>query len=121
MHTPRPVRRTRPLSISLGRLSSALAITALLVAESASAATNLFDGPGTSWSDPANWSLGTTPAPTDALLFDGTFLNTTLDGSFSSETLSFNSGGASLTIEANTSGALPQSLTLTGGTNALGG
>lgn len=115
-------RRFAPLSFSLSRLSSALAVIAVLGAESASGATNLLDGPGGSWNDPANWSLGTVPSATNALLLDATSpLVSSLDLLFTSQTLAFDTGSGVLNINANASGTTGQTLTLTGGTNALGG
>lgn len=119
----RPVsRRPHVLGFSLARFTSAIAIVAALAGHSAQAGTNKQVGPNTSWSDPLSWSLGTVPGAGDALLFDtSSLLNTTLDNSYTSQTLSFDTGANSLTIDANAVASGAQTLTLSGGTNALGG
>ena len=87
-------------------------------------ATNVFDA-GASWDVAADWSLGHVPSSTDALEFNhaafGTEPNTTLDGSFTVQTLSFDTGADVFGINANAAGyTTAQTLTLNGGTNALG-
>ena len=116
-------RRRSILGASWSRLSSALAVVAVFAANSAPAATNTFLGTGTNtWNLLSNWGLGATPGATDALLFDSSsLLTTTLDASWTSQTLAFDTGANNLTIDANASGAVARTLTLSGGTNALGG
>ncbi|MEA3209118.1 MAG: hypothetical protein QOE70_2175 [Chthoniobacter sp.] len=118
----------RPLACSLARFKSTIAVCAALVAGAASAATNIWTNTNAtnSWNDPLNWQSGATPAPTDALFFTNTapgpatILANGLDGTFSVQTLSFDTAN-SFSINANTTGATTRVLTLTGGTNALGG
>ncbi len=94
---------------------------------STSAAVNSFNGPGTSWDVNADWTdsgVNLIPGLTDALLINSGSLaagaTETLDGSYSVQTLSFDIGSGSININANAGGTTGQTLTLTGGTNALG-
>ncbi len=106
-------------------LPLAASIAAVLAAGnfSASGAAVTFNGAGTSWNQGADWSSGLTPQLTDDLLFTGAAA-TTLDASFSVQSLSFNTGSATVSIDANSSGTTGQTLTLTGdgstGSDALG-
>lgn len=120
MRPSRLVRR--PLGISLSRFTSAIAALTAIAGTNASAATNTFTGPGTIWNDLANWSGGAIPGLTDALLLDATSpLVSTLENSFTSQTLAFDIGAGVVSIDANASGTTGRTLTLNGGTNALGG
>lgn len=111
----------RPLLLSFRPLCF-FATSLLGVSSNSRAATNLFQGPGTSWNALGNWSLGTVPAATNALLLNGTSpLTSSLDANFTSQTLSFDTGANNLNLNANGSGTTARVLTLTGGTNALGG
>ncbi|MEZ0258724.1 MAG: beta strand repeat-containing protein, partial [Chthoniobacter sp.] len=77
------------------------------------------------WSNALNWDLGHAPAPGEALLLGHAYLvpmpGSQLDGSFTTGTLSFDTGGDVFAIDASTTGGAAASLTLTGGANALGG
>lgn len=95
----------------------------LVFCPSSQAATNtLKPGTNLSWGVSGNWSLGTTPAATDALLLDGSSATTSgLASSPSVQTLSFNTGSNAITINSTTTTATGgRTLTLNGGTNALG-
>jgi hypothetical protein len=98
-------------------------ILALIAIQSASGATNLFTGAGTSWDTGGDWSNGL-PQLSDALLFNGTsFTNgpaLTLDSSFTVQTLSVDTGTTAVTIDSSGSSSGTNTLTLGGGTNALG-
>ena len=88
-------------------------------------ATNTFEM-GTSWNTGVDWSSGSVPAATDALLisqaaYGGVLPDMTLDNSFTVQTLSFDTGTDNFSIDANVSGTTVQTLTFNGGTNALGG
>ena len=77
--------------------------------QSVYAGTNTFTGTGTtSWNLPGNWSSGTLPAASDALLINSTSLNAgtteTLDASDGFQSLSFDLGSSSVSLNANASG-----------------
>ncbi len=96
--------------------------TALTLGSSAIGATVTFTGSGTTWDQASDWSSGLLPAVTDDLLFNNGFA-TTLDGSFTVRSLSFNIGSGTTSIDANATGTTGQTLTLAGdvgGTDALG-
>ena len=107
----------------LARASRRLALFAfavLLASHSAQGATNRFST-GTSWNVPSDWSLGTTPTSGDALLFSTVApATTTLDNSFTADTLSFNTPNT-MAIDANASGTTAQTLTLNNTTTDANG
>ena len=70
--TLRPALRPRPLSFSLAKLSSAVAVSAALgFVGSAAKARTIWDGggDGVTWTDPLNWSGDMVPSFTDSLVF----------------------------------------------------
>ncbi|EDY17000.1 autotransporter-associated beta strand repeat protein [Chthoniobacter flavus Ellin428] len=106
-------------SRALRRFILANTIAGLVVTSLAT--TNLFIGSG-SWNTPGNWSQNHVPGSSDALFFNSPAqLDNQLNGSFTAQTWSFDTGSSSFNVNANTSSATPQTLTLTGGTNANGG
>ena len=124
--SPRIRRSSQRLRKSAGSaiLPLAASITSALALGtfSASAATVSFTGPGTTWNQGADWSSTLTPQLTDDLLFSAA-VATTLDASFSVQSLSFNTGSGTVSIDANSAGTAGQTLTLTGdasGSDALG-
>ncbi len=104
--------------------SSIAALVILGGASSAFGGTVNLNGSGTSWGLTADWSSGLLPQPGDALLINGSSLTAgfteTLDASYSVQTLSFDTGSAVVNLNANANGTAIQTLTLTGGTDALG-
>ena len=96
---------------------------------SAVPAINTFNGTGSSWNVDANWTDGVSnlvPTITDAVLINGTSLSAgpaeTLDASYSIQTLSFDLGSSSVSINASSTGT-DETLALNGaggGTDALG-
>jgi len=103
--------------------SISTAVLTALVVRGAFGDVNDFTGPGTSWDVASSWSLQNTPQPTDALLIDANSLNAgtveSLDASYTVQTLSFDTGAGILSLNASATAATNQTLTLTGGTNAL--
>jgi len=101
-----------------------LPLLAILAGASAIGATNTFNGTVTSWNNSSGWSAGATPASTDALLINSSSLASgtteTIDNSFTVQNLSFDTGSNASTINTNATGTTAQTLTLTGGTDALG-
>ncbi len=102
------------IALSLGTLGLALNSLALV---------NTFNGSGTSWNVGTDWSLGSIPQGTNAVLFNSSSLQSgstsTLDNSYSFQTLSFDTGSSPVNIDANASGTTGRALTLTGGTSAF--
>ena len=101
-----------------------LVATAFAIGPTAGAANNTFNGTGTSWNAGGNWSTGLTPASTDALLINSSSLASgtaeTIDNSFTVQTLSFDTGSNNVNVNTNSTGSIVRTLTLSGGTDALG-
>ena len=124
------VHAARPLAGAVMRrpvLAGSISVmTALLAGGVPAAGQTTFKGAGTTWNVPANWSTGNLPQPGDDLLFNSASLTSgftdTLDASYTVQTLSFDIGANSLSINANASGTTGQTLTLNGssGNDALG-
>ena len=102
------LRRCCPAASLVWSAGPLLAVAFLAAVASCPADTNLFDA-GTSWNLPGDWGLGHVPTGSDALEFNGP-ASTTLDNSFGAQTLSFDTGSATVSIDANAPG--------TGGTAA---
>ena len=100
-------------AVILPLAASIATVLSLSVSAPSQAATVTFTGPGTTWNSGADWSSTLTPQLTDDLLFNSPFA-TSLDASFSVQTLSFNTGSGSVSIDANASGTNGQTLTLNG-------
>ncbi len=87
---------------------------------------NIFDGSslGESWNLGSNWSANSTPQPSDGVVLNSSSLAfgsaSTLDASYTFQTLSFDTGSAPVSIDANRTGTTAQALTLNGGVDALG-
>ena len=96
------------------------AAVATLSAFPAHSAVNTFTN-GTSWNSATDWNSGEAPASTDGLLFAIWFpATTTLDATFTADTLSFNSSGT-MAIDANASGTTARTLTLNNTTTNANG
>ena len=129
--SPRLSPRIRRVSNRLGKstgsailpLAASIASALILSNSPAAASTITFTGTGTTWNQGADWSSGLTPQLTDDLLFSAAAA-TTLDASFSVQSLSFNTpGSGAVSIDANSAGTSGRTLTLTGditGNDALG-
>ena len=97
MRTPsvsslRPVCRPRPLSFSLARLSSAVAVSAALGFVGSAKAQVIWDGggDGITWTDPLNWSGDFVPSPADSLVFGaGPVRTIRLNGNQAEDSLRF--------------------------------
>ena len=120
-----PKRRPTILATSVSALVAFLAGSSSLEA----AAVNIFNGSGTDWSVNSDWTDGAvhlTPASGDDLLFNSGSVSTestsTLNGSYTVQSLSFDIGANTLNINANASGTTAQTLTLnrSTGNDALG-
>lgn len=119
MHCPTAPSRSHSTRLRslLGSASLPLAasVTLALTLGSTSAHAGIvnFNGTSSSWNSASDWSSGTVPQPSDDLLFTsgGT---TTLDASYTIQTLSFDIGGNTVSINANGTGTTGQTLTLNG-------
>ena len=86
-------------------------------------ATVTFTGTGATWNQASDWTSNPAfPQSTDDLLFSNGYA-TTLDNSFTVQSMSFDIGSGTASIDANASGTTGQTLTLNGdgvGNDALG-
>ncbi|EDY16999.1 autotransporter-associated beta strand repeat protein [Chthoniobacter flavus Ellin428] len=87
------------------------------------ASINIFNGSiNSSWANAGNWSLSHVPNSIDGLFFNSsTTGNSQLNNSWSTQTLSFDTGSDSFGIDANFAGTTTRTLVFVGGTNANGG
>jgi fibronectin-binding autotransporter adhesin len=124
---PASVRWFGSNTLSAGFAAFTLGAATLGVTQSALAANKIFNvgTANSTWNLAGNWNPNGVPTTGDNLLFNGTSAITTgLDAAFilgNSGSLSFDTGGSTINVNANTSGTTARTLTFgTSGTSALG-
>ncbi len=112
-------RKQRALAQSIACLAGGIGLAATSIAT-----VNTFTVGGASWNVNSNWSTGITPQSSNSLLFNSASVadgsTTTLDNSYSFQTLSYDIGANSTSLNANAIGTTSRTLTFSGGVDALG-